>query len=58
MDGDIEDAEGMDTERMNRQENSYPKHNLKNKISGSVEQSSMDSDYFKKKNMKQGFPLN
>ena len=56
MDGDIEDADGMETERRNRQDSD--RRRLKNKISGSVEQPSMDSDYFKKKSMKQGFPLN
>lgn len=55
-DGDIEDVDGMETERLNRQEEH--RHNLQNKISGSVEQSSMDSDYFKKKNVNKGFPLN
>ena len=57
MDGDIEDADGMETERRNRRED-RAMHNLQNKISGSVEQSSMDSDYFKKKNVNKGFPLN
>ena len=58
-DGDIEDIDGMDTERRNQNiEDGRPKHNLQNKISGSVETNSMDSEYFKKKNVNKGFPLN
>ena len=49
----------MDTERRNQNiEDGRPIHNLQNKISGSVETNSMDSEYFKKKNVNKGFPLN
>ena len=48
----------MDTERRNRREDVRVMYNLPNKISGSVETNSMDSEYFKKKNVNKGFPLN
>ena len=52
MDGDIEDADCIDTERRGKQPS------LVNKISASAEQNSMDSDYFKKKNSgNKHFPL-
>ena len=57
-DGDIEDIDGMDTERRNRREDVRVMYNLPNKISGSVETNSMDSEYFKKKGVNKGFPLN
>ena len=48
----------MDTERRNRREDVRVMYNLPNKISGSVETNSMDSEYFKKKGVNKGFPLN
>ena len=42
-DGDIEDADGMETERRTRP-------NLLNKVNGAIELSQLEQDYYKKKN--------
>lgn len=41
-DGDIEDADGMETERRTRP-------NLLNKVNGAIELSQLEQDYYKKK---------
>lgn len=53
-DGDIEDADGMETERRTRP-------NILNKANGVIEISQLEQDYYKKKTVsnKNGhFPLN
>ena len=51
-DGDIEDADGLETERRTRP-------NILNKISGGLELSHLEQDYFKKKTkVNKQFPLN
>jgi hypothetical protein len=44
-DGDIEDADGMETERRTRP-------NILNKMNGAVELSHLEQDYYKKKPVK------
>lgn len=44
-DGDIEDADGMETERRTRP-------NILNRINGTVELSHLEQDYYKKKPIK------
>lgn len=52
-DGDIEDAEGMETERRTRP-------NILNKANGAIELNQLEQDYYKKKSYKNKghFPLN